>query len=134
MGICTLILVGITSLADRNQDAVEAAKAGIQFLPKEHLAYTNLCRAYNDIGQYQLAINACNAALRITPDDGETYFYLGRAYDLTNKPNEATKAYDKPSKVSKNIPARIWIILTVFTCWEMLILPMDSRRKRSPPI
>ncbi|HEV7699106.1 MAG TPA: tetratricopeptide repeat protein [Pyrinomonadaceae bacterium] len=81
------------SLADRPQDAVEAAKAAVIFLPKEYLGYTNLCRAYNDNKQYDLAINACNTALRIAPGDGETYFYLGRAMNLTGKNVEATKMY-----------------------------------------
>jgi superkiller protein 3 len=97
------------SLADRNADAVEAAKAAITFAPKESLPYTNLCRAYNDTRQYQLAVNSCNQALKIRPDDGETHFYLGRAYDLlanaaedagkTAEANrlkrEATGSYDK---------------------------------------
>jgi tetratricopeptide (TPR) repeat protein len=87
------------SLADRNQDAVDAALAAIQFSQKtEHLPYTNLCRAYNDTGQYQLAINNCNEALKISPDDGETYFYLARAYDLSKRESEATKYYEKAAK------------------------------------
>jgi len=87
------------SLADRAQDAVDAALAAIQFSPKtEHLPYTNLCRAYNDTKQYQLAINNCNQALKIAPDDGETYFYLGRAYDLSDRGSEATKYYDRAVK------------------------------------
>jgi len=77
---------------------VDSARAGIQFAPKSYLAYTNLCRAYNDTAQYALAVASCTAALRLSPDDGETYYYLGRAYDLTDKSNEATKAYDKAVK------------------------------------
>ncbi len=64
-------------------------------MPKQSLAYTNLCRAYNDTKQYELAINACNNALRISPNDGETSFYLGRAYDLLGKSSEATRYYDQ---------------------------------------
>lgn len=40
-----------------------------------------------------MAIRECNNALRRNPNDGETYFYLARAYDLTGKPDEATKHY-----------------------------------------
>ncbi|MCD9185289.1 MAG: tetratricopeptide repeat protein [Pyrinomonadaceae bacterium] len=83
------------SLANRHEDAIQAALAAIRFLPDQSLAYTNLCRAYNDTKQYQLAISACNKALAINPNDGETNFYLGRAYDLVGKPVEATKYYDK---------------------------------------
>jgi tetratricopeptide (TPR) repeat protein len=97
------------SLANRNQEAIESAKAGITLSPPtEHLPYTNLCRAYNDTAQYQLAINACNAALRISPDDGETYFYLGRAYELSGRAKEAGSYYNKAVKglekyVSENL-------------------------------
>lgn len=83
------------SLANRHEDAIQAAQAAIKFLPDQSLAYTNLCRAYNDTKQYQLAITACNKALQINPSDGETNFYLGRAYDLLGKPLDATKYYDK---------------------------------------
>jgi tetratricopeptide (TPR) repeat protein len=87
------------SLANRNQEAIEAAKAGITLSPAtEHLPYTNLCRAYNDTAQYQLAINACNAALKITPDDGETYFYLGRAYELSGRTKESATYYGRAVK------------------------------------
>ena len=84
------------SLADRNEEAIQAAQAGIQLLPEDRrsLAYTNLCRAYNDTKQYQLAVTACNNALKLSPKDGETMYYLGRAYDFLNKPNEATRFYD----------------------------------------
>jgi tetratricopeptide (TPR) repeat protein len=81
------------SLADRPDDAVQAAKAAIQYAPQQYAAYTNLCRAYNDTKAYDLAISACNTALRLQPGDGETYFYLGRAYNLTGKTTEATKFY-----------------------------------------
>jgi len=33
--------------------------------------------------------------LKIRPDDGETYFYLGRANDLLDRPAEATKFYKR---------------------------------------
>lgn len=83
------------SLANRHEDAIQAAQAAIRFLPDQSLGYTNLCRAYNDTKQYQLAIGACNKALQINPNDGETNFYLGRAYDFIGKPLDATKYYDK---------------------------------------
>jgi tetratricopeptide (TPR) repeat protein len=70
------------SLADRNAEAVEAARTAIGHAVGNYLGYTNLCRAYNETGEYQLAINTCNQALRLSPNDGETLFYLGRAYDL----------------------------------------------------
>jgi len=83
------------SIADRKQEAVDASKAATTLLPKEYLGYTNLCRAYNDNGQPNLAVGACNIALGINPEDGETNFYLGRAYSLLKRDDDAGKYYDK---------------------------------------
>jgi superkiller protein 3 len=59
------------------------------------MGYTNLCRAYNDTRQYALAIQTCNKALAINPGDGETNYYLGRAYQLQNKAPQAMAYYKK---------------------------------------
>jgi len=95
------------SLADRPLDAIEAAKAGIIYLPDAYLGYTNLCRAYNDNKQYDLAIGACNKALQLQPGDGETYFYLGRALNLNNKTVEATKMYSLAVKGLEEYVAKL---------------------------
>jgi tetratricopeptide (TPR) repeat protein len=83
------------SIADMNQQAVDASKAATMLLPKEYLGYTNLCRAYNDNRQPNLAVGACNVALGMNPDDGETNFYLGRAYSLLKREDDAKKYYEK---------------------------------------
>ena len=86
------------SIADRHEDAVQAALAGIRFsagTPTEATGYTNLCRAYNDLKKYELAKNACNSALKLNPNDGETYYYLARATDLLGKTADATAFYKK---------------------------------------
>ena len=81
------------SLAGRNEEAIQAAQAGIQLLPDRYMAYTNLCRAYNDAKKPEMAIRECNNALKRNANDGETFFYLARAYDLAGKPDEATSYY-----------------------------------------
>lgn len=81
------------SLADRPNDAVDAARAGITLLPNEHMPHTNLCRALNETKKHDQAVNACNAALRLKPNDGETLFYLGRAYDFLGRSADATRMY-----------------------------------------
>ncbi len=81
------------SLDGRSKEAVEASRAGVQLLPNQAAGYTNLCRAYNETQNYNLAVSACNSSLRIRPDDGETYFYLGNALALSDKTNDATRAY-----------------------------------------
>jgi len=86
------------SLAGRDQDAVDAALAGVKLQDPKNptsLPYTNLCRAYNDTKRYDMAIGACNNALKLSPDDGETLYYLARAYDATGKKNEASRAFDR---------------------------------------
>src|SRR5690606_19538289 len=71
----------------------EAAKAGIKLSPENYMAYTNLCRAYNDLNRPETAARECNNALTLKPGDGETNFYLGRSYDLQKRPAEATQYY-----------------------------------------
>ncbi len=83
------------SLADRHQEAINAGRQAVRLLPDQYMGYTNLCRAYNDTKQYALAIQTCNKALAISPGDGETNFYLGRAYQLQNKPAQAMAYYRK---------------------------------------
>jgi len=85
------------SVSGRNEDAVQAGLAGTRLLegPVSAAAYTNLCRAYNDVKKPEMAITACNSALRFNPDDGETHFYIGRAHDLAGKTAEATKYYKR---------------------------------------
>jgi tetratricopeptide (TPR) repeat protein len=86
------------SLAERNDDAVESAKAGITLLPKAYAGYTALCRAQNVLGKYYEAAAACNTALDREPNDGETNYYLGNAYVGLKKSVEATSKYTKAVK------------------------------------
>jgi superkiller protein 3 len=83
------------SLADRPQDAIIAAKSATNLAPDEFMGFTNLCRAYNDAKEYQQAIAACNAALRLKPGDGETLYYMGRAYEFLDQTPRAADAYKK---------------------------------------
>lgn len=81
------------SLADKHPEAVGAAEIAISFLPNTFQAYTYLCRGQNDMKEYQKAIAACNEALKLNPDDGETNFYLGRALGLAGKADQSPKMY-----------------------------------------
>lgn len=83
------------SLNGDHKEAVAAAQSAVKALPEQYLGYTNLCRAHNDLQQYQSAISACNNALRLNANDGESYFYLGWAYRQTNRAAEADKAFDR---------------------------------------
>ncbi len=81
------------SLNEQHTEASEAAKAGTSFLPNEYMAYTNLCRAYNDLNRPEMAIRECNNALRLRPGDGETHFYLGYSNSLLGRTAEAERNY-----------------------------------------
>lgn len=83
------------SLADRHIEAVGAGEQAAKVLPKAYLAHTNLCRAYNDMKEYPKAISSCTKALALQPDDGETSFYIARAYDSTGKTELATQYFKK---------------------------------------
>lgn len=83
------------SLVNREDDAVQAALAGVRITPGSYAAHTNLCRAYNGIKKFELAIASCTSALRLKPNDGETSFYMGRAQDSLGKRADATKSYKK---------------------------------------
>ena len=82
------------SLSNRNDAAIEYAKRAISAAPTQYLGYTNLCRAYNDTNQLELAKQNCEKALQLQPGDGETNFYLGRTYQLMNDTDKAFERYE----------------------------------------
>jgi len=73
--------------------AAEAGLKAIQHAPENHMGYTNLCRALNDLGQSREALARCQRALQLKPGDGETLFYLGRAHEALKQPREARRAF-----------------------------------------
>lgn len=66
-----------SSLANRKGDAIAAASQAVKLLPAQAAGYTNLCRAYYETKQFPLAQTACEAALKISPNDGEANVYMG---------------------------------------------------------
>lgn len=68
------------SLADKHKDAVGSAQRAVALLPDYFMGYTNMCRGYIGLKEFKLAIQACDRALKLSPGDGETNFYLGYAY------------------------------------------------------
>lgn len=83
------------SLSDQYQAASDAARMAIKAAPENYMGYTNLCRAYNDMERYQDALTACAQALNLKPGDGETSFYMGRAYLRLNQAARATPLFQK---------------------------------------
>lgn len=68
------------SFLQRHQDSVNAATKAIRIDSGSAMAYTNRCRAYNDLKQYPKAISDCTTALDLEPNHGETQYYLANAY------------------------------------------------------
>ncbi len=79
------------SLAKRNDDAIAAGTSATQLLPNDPVAYTNLCRAYYQAKRPELAFGACNSALRLSPEDGESLFYIARVSVELGKRSDADK-------------------------------------------
>lgn len=88
-------LAWLLSLSDRHIEAIGAGKKAIEYAPDQYMGYTNLCRAYMDAKEYETALQICNNALKLKPDDGETYYYIGKTYSFQNKSEMATNAYKK---------------------------------------
>lgn len=88
-------LAWLLSLADRHIEAIGAGKKAIEYAPNQYMGYTNLCRAYMDAKEYETALQICNSALKLKPDDGETYYYIGKTYSFQNKNDLAAIAYKK---------------------------------------
>ncbi|MEO8649010.1 MAG: caspase family protein [Acidobacteriota bacterium] len=74
-------------------DSIVAAKEAVRLLPMNSGAYSNLCRAYIDLSEPNSAIEACNTALGLNPNDGESYLYLGMAARRNGKTKELAKEY-----------------------------------------
>lgn len=52
--------------------------------------------------EYDNAIKKFSAALKINPHDPEIYYYLGLAYEGSNKIEEAIKVYEKTLQLDRN--------------------------------
>ena len=79
------------SFLQQHQNAVNAVTKAIQIDSTEAMAYTNRCRAYNDLKQYDKAVTDCKKALNLRPNHGETQYYLANSYRAKGNPAEATR-------------------------------------------
>lgn len=79
------------SFLQQNQNAADAATKAIQLDPKEAMAYTNRCRAYNDLKQYDKALIDCRKAISMRPNHGESQYYMANAYRGKGNTKEATR-------------------------------------------
>jgi len=73
--------------AGRYVDCIASARAALVLRPKFAEAWNNICAAYNQLGQYDEAISACEEALRSKPD-----FELARSNLEYARQNAAARA------------------------------------------
>jgi tetratricopeptide (TPR) repeat protein len=97
------------SLSGQIPNAIVAGQKAVELAGEQHMPHTNLCRAYNDQAEYfykekninranedfRNAIASCKNALKISPDDGETNYYLGRAYFYLDNSQLSRQYYQK---------------------------------------
>jgi tetratricopeptide (TPR) repeat protein len=81
------------SMVDRHQESLDAARRGAALDPSNQMAFTNMCRAYNDLALFTQALDACGRALKLKADDPETLYYMGVAYKGLKRAAEASQAF-----------------------------------------
>jgi tetratricopeptide (TPR) repeat protein len=81
------------SFSDQYQDSLDAARRAASLDPKQQMAFTNMCRALNDLGRSSDALAACQRALELKPGDGETLYYQGIAYGKLGQKQKALELY-----------------------------------------
>lgn len=86
------------SLANHSFEAIIASKKAVELAPTNYAGYTNLCRGYYETMQYPLALNACNDALKLNPNDGEANVYIGLTYLSLNNEKTANDYFAKAVK------------------------------------
>jgi tetratricopeptide (TPR) repeat protein len=83
------------TLADQSASAIGAAQQAVKFLPGKPDSHASLCRAYYENKQFQPALEACNAALKLNHNDGEANVYLGFTYLSLDKIETANTYFVK---------------------------------------
>lgn len=84
-----------SSLAGRKGDAINAGVQAVKLLPEQSAGYTKLCRAYYETKQFSLGQKACETALKMNPNDGETNVYAGFTQLAQGREKEATEYFKK---------------------------------------
>lgn len=100
------------SLSGETANAIVAGRKAVVLSGDNYLSHTNLCRAYNDEGEYYYrstnaadsskaknsfnqALASCKLALKLEPADGETNYYLGRSYFFLDNASLSDSYYQK---------------------------------------
>ncbi len=84
------------------QNSIELLEHTTNVTKNNALVYGNLAAAYNDIGQPQKAIEVCNKALSLKPDDTKALTNLGIAFGQLKKYDDAIKTLKKGIEINPN--------------------------------
>ncbi len=82
-----------------HKESLIFSKQAIEIKPDMHEAYSNMGNAYNELKEYQKAINACQKAIEIKPDNHEAYNNMGNAYNELKEYQKAINAYQKAIEI-----------------------------------
>jgi superkiller protein 3 len=93
------------SFSGRHQASLDAARRAAALNPQEQMAFTNMCRALNDLGQHTEALSACRRALGLKPGDGETLYYQGVAFDKLGQKQRALDSFREAASAFESAPA-----------------------------
>lgn len=75
---------------------------------KLHNAHFNKAVLYDKVGNYEEALKSSTEAIKLKPDDGQSYFIQGIAYQKLKKPDDSIKSYELTLKFNEqNVDAMI---------------------------
>jgi superkiller protein 3 len=92
------------SFSDQFQNSLDAARRAASLDPQQQMAFTNMCRALNDLGRSADALTACQRALELKPGDGETLYYQGIAYGKLGQKQKALELYRQSAAAFERDP------------------------------
>ena len=89
-------------LADRTDQAIEYYEKALS-LRRNSTAANNLGQCYVDKKQYALSLPYFQLSISLNPDDSQTWFNMGNAYDSLGNHNEAVRDYTIALEHDKNL-------------------------------
>jgi superkiller protein 3 len=75
------------------QASLDAADASARLRPGDPQSDTAKCRAYVGMNRGKEALEECKEALRMSPDDAESLYYMGAAWEQLDEQKKAEEAY-----------------------------------------
>ena len=99
--VTALFFAHVTTYADINSD-VEKYTTLIQNNPNNDSAYNNRGVVYNNLKQYEQAVQDFNKAIQLNPNLAEAFYNRGSTYYNLGKYEQALQDYDKAISINPN--------------------------------